>query len=57
MPPSPAAMRSIRLLGAMVLDDAFLGKKPVEHGAPGIALAPSFSVADAGASVGIVGQF
>jgi hypothetical protein len=48
---------AIGLLGAMVLDYVFLGKKPVEHGAPGIALAPSFSVADVSASVSIVGQF
>jgi hypothetical protein len=52
-----AAGAAIGLLAAMVLDDVFLGKKPVEHRARGIALAPSFSVAAAGASVGFVGRF
>jgi hypothetical protein len=52
-----AAGAAVGLLGAMVLDYAFLGKKPAPHREGGFALAPSFSVAGDSTAVGIIGQF
>jgi hypothetical protein len=48
---------AVGLLGAMVLDYAFLGKKPVAHPEGRVALAPTLSLANVGAAIGVIGQF
>ncbi len=48
---------AVGLLGAMVLDYVFLGKKPVPRPEGRFALAPTLLLANVGATISVIGQF
>jgi hypothetical protein len=45
------------LLGAMVVDDVFLGRKPIERPRGQVAIVPSLNLGQNGGSFGVAGRF